>query len=152
MKSEHSPAAALLTEFIHELFITHGHYIAIGDALIQDIGLTSALWQVLHAVHREPLPVAQIARNMGITRQSVLRTVNTLKRRGFIELLDNPNHQRAKLVALLGEGEKRLDIAIARQITLANEQATHVDMQHMQATVDFMRTLRGDTREQPIPL
>lgn len=147
MKSEHSPAAALLTEFIHELFITHGYYIAMGDALIQDIGLTSALWQVLHAVHGEPLPVAQIARNVGITRQSVLRTVNTLKKKGFIELLDNPNHQRAKLVALLDEGKKRLDIAMARQITLANKQAAHIDLQHMQATVDFMRTLRGETKE-----
>ncbi|MEG2171817.1 MAG: MarR family transcriptional regulator [Desulfovibrionaceae bacterium] len=116
-----------------------------GDALIQDIGLTSALWQVLHAIQDAPLPVAQIARNVGITRQSVLRTVNALKKKGLVALRDNPNHQRAKLVEMLEEGKKRLDIATARQIHMANAEAEGMDLHTLQNTIILMRSLRGET-------
>ena len=56
-----------------------------------------------------PLPVAQIARNMGLTRQSVRRTANVLKDKGFVEFQENLNHQRAKLVVLTKQGRNVLD-------------------------------------------
>ena len=45
-----------------------------------------------------PLPVAGIARDMGITRQSVQRIADLLVARGLAEYLDNPAHRRAKLL------------------------------------------------------
>jgi MarR family len=44
----------------------------------RDLGMSNGRWQVLGApaIAGRPLSVSQIARNMGLTRQSVQRTVN----------------------------------------------------------------------------
>ena len=73
-------------------------------------GLTAAWWQVLGAVLAEPLTVAGIARDMGITRQSVQRIADILAERGLARYLPNPAHRRAKLLTPTGEGRA----AIAR--------------------------------------
>jgi DNA-binding MarR family transcriptional regulator len=65
---------------------------------------------VLGAVLREPLTVAGIAREMGITRQSVQRIADILADRGLAEYLPNPAHRRAKLLTPTAEGRA----AIAR--------------------------------------
>lgn len=145
MMLEHTPKAELYTQLIVESFRLNAHFMVVGDALIQDIGLTTARWQVLHIIEMNPLPVAQIARQLNITRQSVLRTVNTLQKKGFVALRENPHHQRAKLVELLEEGKKRLDIARVRQITQANAKAECFDLGQLQETVTFMQSVRETT-------
>jgi DNA-binding MarR family transcriptional regulator len=61
-------------------------------------GLTAAWWQVLGAVLGESLPVAGIAREMGLARQSVQRIADILVERGLAEYRDNPAHRRARLL------------------------------------------------------
>jgi DNA-binding MarR family transcriptional regulator len=46
-----------------------------------------------------PLPVAGIAREMGMARQSVQCIADILVERGLAEYRDNPAHRRAKLLA-----------------------------------------------------
>ena len=53
---------------------------------------------MLGAVLTEPLPVAGIARDMGLARQSVQRIADILVERGLAEYRDNPAHRRAKLL------------------------------------------------------
>ena len=52
----------------------------------------------------EPLPVAGIAREMGLARQSVQRVADILVERGLARYRDNPAHRRAKLLAPTSEG------------------------------------------------
>ncbi|HET9974308.1 MAG TPA: MarR family transcriptional regulator, partial [Streptosporangiaceae bacterium] len=54
--------------------------------------------------------VAGIAREMGITRQSVQRIADILADRGLAEYLPNPAHRRAQLLTPTAEGRA----AIAR--------------------------------------
>ena len=58
-----------LDRLILEIFRVNGRLIAAGDILVKDIGLTGARWQVLGAIATSsiPLPVAHIARRMGLT-------------------------------------------------------------------------------------
>ena len=74
------------------------------DALVADLGLTSARWQVLGVVVQsaEPTTVSQLARTMGLARQSVQRVVNDLVRDGFCRTADNPRHARAPLIVATG--------------------------------------------------
>ena len=83
-------------------------YSGAGDALVADVGLTSARWQVLGAMALSPvpLPVAHIARNMGLTRQAVQRIVNEMEHEGFVRFGPNPHHQRAKLVSRPSGGKE----------------------------------------------
>ncbi|MBD0838703.1 MULTISPECIES: MarR family winged helix-turn-helix transcriptional regulator [unclassified Streptomyces] len=81
------------------VFRLNGQFLAVAEELAKPSGLTAAWWQVLGAVLREPLPVSGIAREMGITRQSVQRIADLLVERGLAEYRPNPAHRRAKLVA-----------------------------------------------------
>src|SRR5690348_560338 len=100
-------AAAAITSFK-----LNGQFLAIAEELAGPAGLTAAWWQVLGAVLREPLPVAGIAREMGITRQSVQRIADLLVERGLAAYRPNPAHRRAKLLAPTEEGRvavRRID-------------------------------------------
>src|SRR5215469_18732385 len=87
-----------VTELILEVFRLNGRLLAVGDALVGDIGLSSARWQVLGAVALSPvpLPVAHLARNMGLARQSVQRLVDEMMNDGLVCYAPNPHHRRAK--------------------------------------------------------
>lgn len=85
-------------------FRLNGQFLALAERLAAPAELTATRWQVLGAVLDEPLPVAGIARAMGITRQSVQRTADLLVADGLAEYRDNPAHRRAKLVAPTAAG------------------------------------------------
>ncbi|MDR3473210.1 MAG: MarR family transcriptional regulator [Devosia sp.] len=97
-----------LGRLIFEIFRLNGRLLAAGDALVGELGLTSARWQVLWAIAiaEVPQPVAHLARAMGLNRQGVQRIVNELEAEGLIAFRDNPNHLRAKLVELTGKGRE----------------------------------------------
>ncbi|QKV93569.1 winged helix-turn-helix transcriptional regulator [Streptomyces sp. NA02950] len=90
---------ALLSGTALSVFRLNGQFLAVSERLSRPAGLTAARWQVLGAVLDEPLPVAGIARVMGITRQSVQRVADLLVEAGLAEYLPNPAHRRAKLLA-----------------------------------------------------
>lgn len=85
-------------------FQLNGQFLAIAEELARPAGITAAWWQVLGAVLHEPLPVAGVARAMGITRQSVQRIADLLVDKGLAEYRENPAHKRAKLVAITDAG------------------------------------------------
>ncbi|MFF5448984.1 MarR family winged helix-turn-helix transcriptional regulator [Streptomyces sp. NPDC012888] len=91
-------AQDLLSRTALGVFRLNGQFLAVSEDLARPAGLTAAWWQVLGAVLHEPLPVAGIARAMGITRQSVQRVADLLAERGLAEYLPNPAHRRAKLL------------------------------------------------------
>ncbi|MBL1072853.1 MarR family transcriptional regulator [Nocardia sp. 2] len=94
----------LFSEAAITSFKLNGQFLAIAEELARPAGITAAWWQVLGAVLREPLPVAGIARAMGITRQSVQRIADLLVDKGLAEYRPNPAHRRAKLVAVTDAG------------------------------------------------
>ncbi|MFD0165640.1 MarR family winged helix-turn-helix transcriptional regulator [Streptomyces decoyicus] len=97
-------APELLSRTALAVFRLNGQFLSVADGLAGPAGLTAAWWQVLGAVLPEPLPVAGIARAMGITRQSVQRIADLLVDRGLAEYRPNPAHRRAKLLAPTDEG------------------------------------------------
>ncbi|MFD3812515.1 MarR family winged helix-turn-helix transcriptional regulator [Rhodococcus sp. NPDC058639] len=92
-------SAAALTSFR-----LNGQFLDLAETLAAPAGLTASRWQVLGAVLTTPLPVAGIAREMGITRQSVQRIADLLVEQGLAEYRPNPAHRRAKLVAATPAG------------------------------------------------
>jgi DNA-binding MarR family transcriptional regulator len=99
-----NPAQRLLSAAAITSFRLNGQFLAIAEELARPGGLTAARWQVLGAVLGEPLPVAGIARVMGITRQSVQRIADLLVEAGLAEYRPNPAHRRAKLLAATQAG------------------------------------------------
>ncbi|MEZ5947221.1 MAG: MarR family transcriptional regulator [Hyphomonas sp.] len=121
----HTPAGAELTELMLDIFRANGALLAGGDRLVAPLGLTSARWQVLGsiALADHPLPVAHLARRMGLSRQAVQRVVNDLESEGFVAFESNPDHKRAHLVVLTGKGEGAYQAASDLEAPWANQLA-----------------------------
>jgi DNA-binding MarR family transcriptional regulator len=133
-----------VTELIVEVFRLNGRLLAAGDGLVTDIGLTSARWQVLGAIMLSPvpLPVAHLAHNMGLARQSVQRLVSEMQQDGLVRFVPNPHHQRAKLVLLTEQGAAACEMAMARQQPWADELAHGLTAKEIEAATSILRKLR----------
>lgn len=97
-------SAEQLSEAALTVFRLNGQFLDVAEELARPSGLTAAWWQVLGAVLHEPLPVAGIARVMGMTRQGVQRIADLLVEKGLAEYRPNPAHRRAKLLQPTPEG------------------------------------------------
>jgi DNA-binding MarR family transcriptional regulator len=106
MSKDRTPAGELGTEVILSVFRLNGRLLDAGNRISGVAGLTSARWQVLGAVALADRPptVPQIARRMGLTRQSLHATVKRLVDDGLVELTENDDHQRSQLVRLTRRG------------------------------------------------
>jgi DNA-binding MarR family transcriptional regulator len=142
-----------LTDLILETFRLNGRLVAAGDRLVADIGLTSARWQVLGALALagQPLTVAAIARNMGLTRQAVQRLANELQNDGLLSARENPHHRRAKLVGLTADGEAVFAEAAARQVPWAETLGAGLGAAEIERGGRLLRTLRErlETSKEP---
>ncbi|WP_201781273.1 MarR family winged helix-turn-helix transcriptional regulator [Sphingomonas sp. Leaf357] len=136
-----------------EVFRLNGNLIAAGDALVGDLGLTSARWQVLGAIALSPvrLPVAHIARNMGLTRQAVQRVTDDMRRDSLIRLEPNPHHRRAMLVTMTEQGEAAYTKASARQERWADELAAGLTPDTVEAAAAMLRTIQKRLNERSAP-
>ncbi len=134
-----------ITELILESFRLNGRLLAAGDALVRDIGLTSARWQVLGAVALSPvpLPVSHIARNMGLSRQNVQRIAGELEAQGVVRFAPNPHHKRAKLVLLTDRGRSLYEAATARQRPWATALARGLPAKEIAAATALLRLVRS---------
>jgi DNA-binding MarR family transcriptional regulator len=136
--------ADAISELSVEVFRLNGELLAVGDALVADIGLTSARWQVLGAIALSPapLPVAHLARNMGLARQSVQRIANELESEGLLRFAPNPHHQRAKLALLTERGRRTYDAAMERWQPRAAELGRSLKHSELAAALEVLRTIR----------
>lgn len=101
-----------LTSLVLPVFELNGEFLAAARDIAEPAGLTPAWWQVLGATLDEPLTVSEIARRvgLGLARQSVQRSADILVGKGWAEYLENPRHQRAKLLAPTPAGRESLTL------------------------------------------
>jgi DNA-binding MarR family transcriptional regulator len=141
---KHSTGGAALTELVLEIFRLNGRLLTAGDKLVADIGLSSARWQVLGAIHyaSEPQTVSWLARSMGLTRQAVQRIVNELEADGLVTFKPNPAHRRAHLVVFTRKGQSAYAAADRRQIPWVNALAKGLDRADLDITLGVLSVIR----------
>jgi DNA-binding MarR family transcriptional regulator len=92
--------------------------------------------------------VARIARGLGLTRQSVQRIADLLAGDGLTEYMENPAHERSKLVRLTPRGRRTLRTIQAAQRVWANRVGAEVgeaDLRQTSRVVDRLAAaLRSD--------
>lgn len=97
------------------------HFSRAGETIAAAGGQTLARWLSLEMVEAGPATVAQIARKLGLTRQSVQRVADLLERDGLTEYVNNPVHQRSKLVRITSRGRRTLSTIQLAQHVWADE-------------------------------
>jgi DNA-binding MarR family transcriptional regulator len=128
-----SPAGDALSVVIVQVMRLSGLLTAAGDALAEPAGQTSARWQVLAGAEHAPSTVAQIARRLGLARQSVQRVADLLEREGLAAYDDNPDDQRAQLLRLTPRGRSALGAIQKAQRAWANALGARIgegDLRH----------------------
>lgn len=144
-----TPQGIALTNLIIEVFRTNGLLLEAGDQLTQPVGLSSARWLVLGVVEHGPVTVAQVARTMGLTRQSVQQTADGLEQEGFIVYTDNPHHRRSKLMQLTPKGRSALDYVDQQRAAWADAIAADLAIADLQAATELLRQIRERLEQSP---
>ncbi|MGB2568830.1 MarR family winged helix-turn-helix transcriptional regulator [Micromonospora citrea] len=141
--SELSVAGALLSDLLIEVFRANSFLLAEGDELVLPFGLTSARWQVLGVVEHAPAPVAQVARLMGLSRQSVQQTADALERDGMITYRANPHHRRAKLMVITPQALHAMQRVREVQARWANTLAERYSEAELATALAVLRRLNA---------
>ena len=146
---ERTPSGEAVTQLILSTFRANGLLLGAGDLLSADEGLTSARWQVLGAIalEKRPLTVPQIARRMGLTRQSVHATVQRLVREGLLELGSNRDHRRSALVGLTERGLASYRAVDAGQVAWVNRLARGIKRSDAETAVRVLDHLSSRLEE-----
>ncbi|NOK16500.1 MarR family winged helix-turn-helix transcriptional regulator [Corallococcus carmarthensis] len=134
--------AESFSALVLEVFQLNGLLLQAGDRLSAPAGLTSARWQVLGVIDHGPATVAAVARTMGLARQSVQQTADALASDGFVEYVENPNHQRAKCVSLTAAGRRALRKVEQAHAAWADRLGASLAPARLAAAVDGVREAR----------
>ena len=84
---------------------------------------------------------------MGLTRQTVQQTANTLAHDGMITFQDNPRDRRARLLTLTPRGTSALRGVERRQAAWANQLSARLSLTELRAASSTLRDL-GDLLEE----
>jgi DNA-binding MarR family transcriptional regulator len=109
------------------VFRVNGLLMRNGERLTAPSGQSSARWQILGRADDSPRTVAQMARELGLARQSVQRVADALEADGLVAYIDNPSDRRARLVAITPAGVEALADIVDRYRRWSQEIALRLD-------------------------
>ncbi len=93
----------------------------VGDSITKPAGQSSARWQVMGSIYIEQSSVPQIARRVGITRQSVQRIADVLVLEKIAVFIENKLHKKSRLLKLTPKGIKAMESIQKEQMNWANK-------------------------------
>jgi len=97
------------------VFALNGELLEAAAVITAPHELTPARWQVLGAILDESLPVAEIARRVGLTRQSVQRVANDVVAQEWARWQPNPRRRGQNLLVLTARGRRAVAALTAEQ-------------------------------------
>jgi DNA-binding MarR family transcriptional regulator len=143
-----TPAGDALTALVLPAFELNGEFLAAAEDMTRPVGLTPAWWQVLGATLDEALPVAEVARRvgLGLARQSVQRVADLLVERGWARFTDNPAHRRAKLLEPTDAGREAVGRLTEAQHAWADAVGAEVGEEELRRTSESVRRIIAASR------
>ena len=91
-----------------------------------------------------PLTVPQIAQMRPTSRQRMQRLADELAAEGLVDFIDNPKHQRSKLVRLTPKGNARYRALNARLLAVASTMGLALSEASIRNTSEIVRQLSAD--------
>ncbi len=138
-----------LTALVLSAFELNGEFLAAAHDIATPHGLTPAWWQVIGATLDEALPVAEIARRvgLGLARQSVQRVADIVVDKGWAEYVPNPRHRRAKLLQPTDAGRDVISSLREQQHAWSNAVGEDVGLGDLERALDIVsRVIRSSRR------
>jgi DNA-binding MarR family transcriptional regulator len=127
-----------------EIFRARALMLQGAERLARSAGLTSARWQILGLVAGGPAPVADVARVIGLTRQSVQQIADAMEAEGLVVYAENPRHRRARLLQPTAKARKALAKLRPREIDFANAMGRRHSPEALETALALVRRTRQD--------
>jgi DNA-binding MarR family transcriptional regulator len=142
-KTPNTAAADAMVEMIGQSFRLNSRLQLTADRMSRDVGLSAARWQVLSAVTqaKHPVTISDIARRLGLARQSVQKVADALSNDGLITYQPNPKHQRASLVVVTKKAAQLLEQLDERRFAWAREVATTLPVADIKVANEVLRAV-----------
>lgn len=86
------------------IFTANGLLLSAGESIAGPLNISVAKWHVLGRANYKNRTVAQIARYIGVSRQSVQRIANDLERDGLITFTQKKSDARTRTLHLTAKG------------------------------------------------
>lgn len=139
----HSPKRMLFLDLVLSIFRLNGLLIAEGDAMTENLDLTSARWKVIGviALSSAGLTVPGIARVLGQSRQAVQRLTDVMVADGLLSYQKNPQHKRSVLVTLTEKGKNAYNSLREVQDPWAIENTEDIPIEELDAALHVVRRL-----------
>ena len=133
-----------MVELIGESFRLNSRLQNTADRMARDVGLSGNRWQVLSAVAEatRPATISDIARWMGLARQSVQQVAHALAEDDLIAYQPNPKHQRAPLVNVTKKAAKLLEQLDEQRIAWARKVATTLPVADIKVANEILSAVR----------
>lgn len=93
-----------------------------------------------------PLTVPQIAQMRPTSRQRMQRLADELATEGLVEFIDNPKHQRSKLVRLTSAGDERYREFHTRLLAIASTTGLALSEADVRKATEIVRHLSDDVK------
>ena len=143
---QYTPQGQRITKIRTLLFQINAQIDESISLLMDFTDLTRSQWFIINAVHPDygdgkPRTIPQIARARGLTRQAVSKSVEQLIEKGWLKLVDNPDHKKSKLVELTNFGKYAADVSVNRQKRRANMWGESISIEDLDKVIDVMETL-----------
>jgi DNA-binding MarR family transcriptional regulator len=137
-------ATDAMVELISRSFRLNSRLQITADRMAREVGLSAARWQVLSTVTQatHPLTISDIARWMGLARQSVQQVADALAKDGLISYEPNPKHQRASLVVVTKKAAKLLEQLDKQRYAWAREVATTLPVADIKVASEVLDVVR----------
>lgn len=143
-ESGRSPEGDLITDLILLIFKANADFLEVGPLVARDPNISAVKWQMLHTLSRQTRTAAQLGRELGLSRQGALLNVQALDDIGLVELRDNPDDKRAKLVALTTKGKRTLTTIDKLQYAWVNKLAERFNIADLEIALRVIMQLRED--------
>ena len=93
-----------------------------------------------------PLTVPQIAQMRPTSRQRMQRLADELAAEGLVKFIDNPKHQRSKLVQLTPKGDAHYRELDAKLLVIASTIGVALNEADIRKTAEIVRQLSDDAK------
>ena len=135
---------SVFEHLMQECFKLNRNLVDVAKHLTEDLGVTGSQWGVLGALGQGDAPrtIAEAARRMGLTRQSVQRVADALAAQGLIEYLPNSADRRAKLAEVTEDGRRLLAELESRQLDWANRTAGDLSRANIEEAMRLVKQIR----------
>jgi len=142
-------------EFLADFQLLFGNIIRINGAFLEvaekicsdDELITVPIWRVIAVIRINPMTVSEVAKYLGLKRQSVQATVNQMKKRELVNFRKNPNHKTSPLVVLTKKGNDKVDdiFKYQKKLTEVFVDGIEITMKEVVSSREFLRALRENS-------